>query len=213
MKVYLYAIASSYTSDCVESLKRSKTEIKGFIHNQNNDKYLDAFKPLILLDEIEKCDKNIPVIIPLITPAYRKKLEKEIIENGFKSFYNLIDPTSIIASTVKWSEGFNVNARVVIGSNSVFGKHVLINRSVSIGHDVNIEDYVTFGPGCVLGGHVKICEGAFIGVNSTILPKVNIGSNSIVGGGAVVTKDVPPNCIVVGNPAKIIKKNIEGYNL
>lgn len=49
----------------------------------------------------------------------------------------------------------------------------------------------------------------FIGVNSIILPGVNIGNNTIIGSGSVVTKDVPSNVIAVGNPAKIIKRNIE----
>jgi len=47
---------------------------------------------------------------------------------------------------------------------------------------------------------------AWIGINSTILPGVTIGENSIVGAGSVVTKDVPDNTIVAGNPAKFIKR-------
>jgi len=49
----------------------------------------------------------------------------------------------------------------------------------------------------------------FIAVNSTILPGVIIGDEVIVGAGAVVTKNVPSNCIVAGNPAVIIRKNIK----
>ncbi|NOQ32567.1 MAG: acyltransferase [Helicobacteraceae bacterium] len=49
---------------------------------------------------------------------------------------------------------------------------------------------------------------SFIGANSIIMPGVTIGDSVIVGAGTVVTKDVPSGCIVVGNPAKIIKKNI-----
>lgn len=49
----------------------------------------------------------------------------------------------------------------------------------------------------------------FIAVNSVILPGVTIGDQVIVGAGAVVTKDVPSNCIVAGNPAKIIRENIK----
>ena len=48
----------------------------------------------------------------------------------------------------------------------------------------------------------------FIGVNSVILPGVSIGDNCIVGAGAVVTKDVPANSVVAGNPAKIIKQDV-----
>jgi acetyltransferase-like isoleucine patch superfamily enzyme len=56
--------------------------------------------------------------------------------------------------------------------------------------------------------HVSIGDYCFIGVNVTILPGVTIGSNSIVGAGSLVNKDIPPNCIAVGNPCKVIKSNI-----
>jgi len=55
-------------------------------------------------------------------------------------------------------------------------------------------------------GTVRLGNDVFIGVNSVILRDVTIGDYSIVGAGPVVTKDVPPNVLVVGNPARIIKK-------
>lgn len=53
-----------------------------------------------------------------------------------------------------------------------------------------------------------IGERCVIGINAIIMPGIRIGDGVVVGGGAVVTKDVPCNCIVVGNPARIIKENI-----
>jgi acetyltransferase-like isoleucine patch superfamily enzyme len=53
---------------------------------------------------------------------------------------------------------------------------------------------------------VKICNGAHIGIGSIIMPGVTIGKGSVVGAGSVVTKDVPPYSIVVGVPAKVIKR-------
>lgn len=53
-----------------------------------------------------------------------------------------------------------------------------------------------------------IGKNCFIAVNATILPGIKIGDEVIVGAGAVVTKDVPSNCIVAGNPARIIRENI-----
>jgi galactoside O-acetyltransferase len=53
---------------------------------------------------------------------------------------------------------------------------------------------------------VKICDNAWIGMNAVILKGVTIGENSIVGAGAVVTKSVPANVVVAGNPAVIVKE-------
>jgi len=52
---------------------------------------------------------------------------------------------------------------------------------------------------------IVIKKGAWIGINATILPGVTVGENSVVSAGAVVNKDVPPNCIVAGNPAVVIR--------
>ena len=52
---------------------------------------------------------------------------------------------------------------------------------------------------------VRICKNAWIGAGATILPGVTVGENAVVGAGSVVTKDVAPNTIVAGNPARFIK--------
>jgi hypothetical protein len=54
----------------------------------------------------------------------------------------------------------------------------------------------------------RIGDNCFIGARAIIMPGVTVGNEVVVGAGAVVTKDVPNNCIVVGNPARIIKENI-----
>ncbi len=53
---------------------------------------------------------------------------------------------------------------------------------------------------------ILIKRNAWIGANATILPGITIGENAIVAAGAVVTKDVPANCVVAGVPAKIVKE-------
>ena len=61
---------------------------------------------------------------------------------------------------------------------------------------------------------VTIKRGAKIGANATLLPGVVIGKDALVGAGAVVTRDVPAGAVVVGNPARVIKRveEIEGYH-
>ena len=48
--------------------------------------------------------------------------------------------------------------------------------------------------------------GASIGANATILPGLKIGTNAMVGAGAVVTRDVPPNSVVIGSPARVVRR-------
>lgn len=58
----------------------------------------------------------------------------------------------------------------------------------------------------------RIGDNCIIGIRSIILPGVTIGNQCVIGAGSVVTKDVPDNCIVAGNPAKIIKESIRVKN-
>jgi acetyltransferase-like isoleucine patch superfamily enzyme len=100
-----------------------------------------------------------------------------------------------------------IGAGVNISSHSFICSLVEIEDDVFIGHGVmTINDL--HPPSFRRTGSKKywkktlIKKGAVIGSNATLFP-VTIGENAIVGAGAVVTKDVPPNCTVVGNPAKI----------
>lgn len=57
--------------------------------------------------------------------------------------------------------------------------------------------------------HTRIGNNCFVGARSIILPGVQVGDNAIVGAGSVVIRNVPPRCIVAGNPARVIRENIE----
>lgn len=99
------------------------------------------------------------------------------------------------------------------------GNHVKIHTNCYIAQFTTIEDEVFMAPGvtiandihpgcafsaeCMRGPTLK--RGVQVGVNVTITPYVTIGEYSVIGSGAVITRDVPPRSLVVGNPARVVK--------
>ena len=99
----------------------------------------------------------------------------------------------------------NHNCSITCANEITIGDNCnLANNIVIVDHDHNIGD-----TGVVAGLNSKpihIGNNVWIGGNVCVLPGVTIGDNVVIGAGSVVTKDIPANCLVVGNPGKIIKR-------
>ena len=120
-----------------------------------------------------------------------------------------------------------IGAFVEIQKNAVVGKNCKISSHTFICEGVTIEDNVFIGHNVTFVNdpyprattvdgqlqteadwvveHTLVKKGASIGSGATILSRVIIGENAVVGAGSVVTRDVPPSAIVVGNPARVLK--------
>lgn len=113
----------------------------------------------------------------------------------------------------------NIGQNVVISPEVVLGDNVKVQNNVSIYTGVTCDDDVFLGPSCVFTNVINprsavsrkdqyrkthVGKGATIGANATIVCGHQIGAYAMIGAGAVVTKDIPPYALVVGNPSRQI---------
>jgi UDP-2-acetamido-3-amino-2,3-dideoxy-glucuronate N-acetyltransferase len=125
-----------------------------------------------------------------------------------------------IGTFVEIQKNARVGQRCKISSHTFICEGVTIEDEVFIGHNVTfINDRfprATNGNGTPQGETDWICvpttvkRGASIGSGATLLCGITIGERAIVGAGSVVTRDVPPDAIVAGNPARVFRKGEQG---
>ena len=139
-------------------------------------------------------------------PNIRRKLWHKYEAMGCR-FLTLCHPSAVVSASAKIGDGCVIQASVTISAASSLGKGVKVNTGATLTHDVQVADFVTIAPRAVLCGDCKIGEGAYIGANATILGGIRIGAGAIIGAGAVVTRDVPEQATMIGNPARIKETN------
>lgn len=106
------------------------------------------------------------------------------------------------------SVGINRDCFINAGGGVTFDEWVLVGPGVTIysqTHDLSGDPDVPLALKGDVRMPVHLCRGAWLGANSTVLPGVTVGANAVVAAGAVVTKDVPPNAVVGGVPATVIR--------
>lgn len=130
---------------------------------------------------------------------------KESIKNIIKRMNGEISTSTLVKRGLKVGKNFNRQQGSYIDPTHCFlveiGDNVTFSIRVTVlAHDASTKKSI----GYTKIGKVIIGNNVFVGANATILPNVKIGNNVVVGANSVVTKNIPDNCVVAGNPAKLI---------
>lgn len=149
---------------------------------------------------VEPVEKN-----ALIQQLFGKSDETTLINGHFSCDYGY---------NISVGKNFymNFNGVILDCGKVTIGDYVMIGPNVTLctaGHPLDIATRYTYNE---FAKPITIEDKVWIGANVLVLPGVTIGYGAVVGGGSVVTKDVPAHSIVLGNPARVVRENINGEN-
>lgn len=198
---------SGHSFGVIESWLRSGGNIEGYI--EYHPKEINPFNISYLGNDnflFEK-NRNKPIHLGFGNLKMRQIWLEKNTKDKSLNFQTVISKEASLSPYIKSiGVGTYVSRNASIQPLVEIGKNCILNTSCSIDHEVIIGDNCHIGPGAVVAGNVHISNNVFIGANSTIKEGIVIEENSIIGAGSVVTKNVLKHDVVVGNPARNIKK-------
>lgn len=163
-------------------------------------------------------------IVAQFLEAHKDHITHYVIENDrrnsaipmldLKKINARIEPGAVIRDRVKIGNNAVIMMGAVINIGSEIGDGTMIDMNAVLGARATVGKNVHVGAGAVLAGVLEppsatpviIEDNVMIGANAVILEGVKVGKNAVVAAGSVVTRDVPPDCVVAGIPARIIKE-------
>lgn len=113
-----------------------------------------------------------------------------------------IHPSAIVSRHARIGEGVVIGPFTVIAGNAAVGSFALVNAYAAVGHDSAIGRYSSLMPYACINGGVKIGEKCLLATGVKILPDVTVGDRCRASAGSIVTRDVPADSLIFGNPAQ-----------
>ena len=149
---------------------------------------------------------DLEISIAIGEPATREKVYHKVKNDGVK-LATLIHPGVYIDESSKIGEGVTICEGVTTTSCVIIEDNVYIQPHSVIGHDIHIGKHSVIGANVEIGGANIIGERVFIGFMVGTLQGLTIGEDVEISAGSIVFRDIEPGVIVMGNPARVIRKN------
>ena len=181
-----------------------------FVDDEKIEPKINGYDVWTFDEFVARTSSKKKIAIAIADGTVRKDLSKKCSAAEIE-FMSIIAENHIRMDNCVIGEGAIFSPFTTLTSNISIGAHFHCNIYSYVAHDCTIGDFVTFAPGVKCNGNVKVEDHAYIGTGAILKqgtpdkPLV-IGAGATVGMGAVVTKDVAPGTIVVGNPAKPLIK-------
>lgn len=185
-------------------------QVEGFVASTPPYKSGDTLLglPVYWVDELAQFAETHSAICALTT-THRVSFIAQARALGM-NFTRIVHPHARVSRRAILEQGVIVSAGAVVSTGTKIGAHVIVNRGALIGHDNTIGAYSTIGPGANLAGNVTIGERTWVGMGAMVIEKRHVGSQVVVGAGALVIHDVPDRVQVIGSPARVFQREIEG---
>jgi sugar O-acyltransferase (sialic acid O-acetyltransferase NeuD family) len=142
----------------------------------------------------------------LSSPRSRARLVARLEAAGVR-FATVVSPLALLPKRIqppRIGEGSLVGSNTVLDVNATLGRHTVVHSGAIVGHDSVLGDHAMLLPGAIVAGNVVVGAGAVLGTGVRVIQRVRVGPGAVVGAGAVVVSDLPPNCIAVGVPARVV---------
>jgi acetyltransferase EpsM len=172
---------------------------KSIYLKKDNFSGLNIFK----LSEIPKYN-DIEIHLSIGEPVLRERAIEELKEYKIFSYYH---PSAVVSPYTKIGKGVTISPKTIIAGDAIIGDYNVLNFGSMVSHDCIINQNNIFSPGVKIMGNCKIGNNNFFGVDAKMIPATEVIDRNRIGANCVITKNFSSDHVLVGTPAKVIKKS------